>query len=77
MAKLTIPFSTLPYEVIEKISHPFIGLGSGLAKVLPYLEMELIQAKFDVDPKKYASVMIFLGLVYFLFFFGFYQIQQI
>ncbi|MFH1239806.1 MAG: type II secretion system F family protein [Candidatus Diapherotrites archaeon] len=71
MSKLTIPFSPLPYPVIEKLSNPFLGLGAGLSKALPYLEMELIQAKFDVDPKRYASVMIFLGIVYFIFFFGF------
>ena len=71
MAKLTIPFSPLPYSVIERLSNPFLGLGSALSKALPYLEMELIQAKFEVDPKRYASIMVFLGIVYFIFFFGF------
>ena len=71
MSKLTIPFSPLPYPVMERISRPFLGIGAGLAKAMPYLEMELIQAKFDVDPKKYASVMVFLGIAYFIFFLGF------
>ena len=71
MPKLTIPFSPLPYQFMEKLSKPFLGIGSGLTKAMPYLEMELIQAKFDVDPKKYASIMVFLGIVYFIFFFAF------
>lgn len=71
MSKLTVPFSPLPYPVIEKISKPFLGIGSSLAKAMPYLEMELLQAKFDVDPKRYASIMVFLGISYFIFFFVF------
>lgn len=66
--KISIPFAPMPYSVLEKMSSPFIGIGSRLARALPYMEMELLQAKIDADPKKYASVMVFVSLLYFAIF---------
>lgn len=53
---------------MKRISAPFIGIGHRIAKIFPYLELELNQAEIDAEVEEYAAIMVFSFVLYFAMF---------
>jgi flagellar protein FlaJ len=65
---MIVPFLPLPLKKAVRISRIFQRLGNTISKSIPSLKLNLYQAKMDVHPREYASVMVFCSIFYFILF---------
>jgi len=59
---VTIPFSFLPPKVLARLSDHFMGVGTSLGNLFPYLQLDLDRANFKVDTNRYLAMCIVANL---------------
>ena len=63
-----IPYSVLPTKVLRDASSSFMGIGSSLQELFPFLKLYLKQAESDLSAKEYLSMCFLSSIIFFAFF---------
>jgi flagellar protein FlaJ len=65
---MLIPFAPFPLPILRKLSEPFHGIGSRIAKMFPFVQTDLITSDIELNSTQYCSIMFFSFLLYFVLF---------
>ncbi len=67
-----IPLVPLPIPLMSRVTKRILGIGGFLSKVLPTMDVELIQADIELDKVEYLTIAALSG-----FFLGFSYISSV
>ncbi len=60
-----IPFVPVYIGKAKKVSRHFFGLGESLSGMFPGLRWQLRQAEFDIEPREWVGIAMYVGFFYF------------
>jgi len=63
-SKKQIPFSPFSDKMTDSLARKFLIVGDTISKKFPSLELNLLQAKMDIQPRKYAAIAFVIATFY-------------
>lgn len=63
---IRIPFSFIPPKHLQGMSRIFLGIGDFLSRWFPLLDVNLRQAKIDIEPREYLSMCLFSSVFFYV-----------
>jgi len=62
---IKVPFSFIPPKQLQGMSRFLLGAGDFLSKWMPFLDVNLKQAKMDIESREYLSMCLFSSLSFY------------